>query len=62
MMLGLGANFFTGEKLFINAAYNFSYLSNSFYRDGIVHLLKIGLVFRVYNSSNLDNFIKFRKK
>ena len=44
--LGLGANFFTDEKIFINAAYNFSYMSNSYYRDGIVHLLKVGIGFQ----------------
>jgi len=44
--LGLGGYFFTDEKIFINAAYNFSYLTNSFYRDGIVHLVKIGIGFQ----------------
>jgi hypothetical protein len=46
MLLGLGGNIFTDEKIFINAAYNFSYLNNSFYRDGIVHLLKVGIGFQ----------------
>lgn len=44
--LGLGGNFFTDEKIFVNAAYNFSYLTNSFYRDGIVHLFKVGIGFQ----------------
>jgi hypothetical protein len=44
--LGLGGYFFTDEKIFINIAYNFSYLANSFYRDGIVHLLKVGIGFQ----------------
>jgi hypothetical protein len=44
--LGLGGYFFTDEKIFINAAYNFSYMSNSFYRDGIVHLFKVGIGFQ----------------
>ena len=44
--LGLGGYIFTDEKIFINAAYNFSYMSNSFYRDGIIHLLKIGIGFQ----------------
>lgn len=41
-----GGYIFTDEKIFINAAYNFSYMSNSFYRDGIIHLLKIGIGFQ----------------
>ena len=44
--IGLGGLFFTDEKIFINAAYNFSYQGNSFYRDGIVHLFKIGIGFQ----------------
>jgi hypothetical protein len=44
--IGLGGIFFTDEKIFINAAYNFNYLGNSFYRDGIVHLFKIGIGFQ----------------
>ena len=46
MMAGLGANFYTDEKIFISAAYNFSYLNNSFYRDGIFHLFKVGIGFQ----------------
>jgi hypothetical protein len=44
--IGLGGLFFTDEKIFINAAYNFSYQGNSYYRDGIVHLLKVGIGFQ----------------
>ena len=44
--LGAGVNIFTSEKFFINAAYNFNHLSNSFYQDGLVHLLKIGIGFQ----------------
>jgi hypothetical protein len=44
--LGLGGYFFTDEKMFINVAYNFSYQANSFYRNGIVHLLKVGIGFQ----------------
>ena len=48
MAAGIGANFYTDEKIFINAAYNFSYLNNSFYRDGIVHLFKVGIGFQSF--------------
>jgi len=44
---GLGSYFFADEKIFLNIAYNFSYLKNSFYRDGIVHLVKIGIGFQI---------------
>ena len=44
--IGAGGNLFLGKKLFINAAYNLNYLSNSFYQDGIVHLFKIGIGFQ----------------
>jgi len=44
--LGLGGYFYTDEKIFINAAYNFNIQTNSFYRDGIVHLVKIGIGFQ----------------
>jgi hypothetical protein len=45
-VLGLGGNIFTDEKIFINAAYNFNYLGNSFYRDGMIHLFKLGIGFQ----------------
>ena len=44
--VGLGGLFFTDEKIFINAAYNFSYQGNSYYRDGIIHLFKVGIGFQ----------------
>ena len=44
--LGLGGYFFTDEKIFINAAYNFNYLVNSFYQDGMVHMIKVGIGFQ----------------
>ena len=44
--LGLGGYYFIDEKIFINVAYNFNYLGNSFYRDGMVHLLKVGIGFQ----------------
>lgn len=44
--IGAGGNLFLGKKLFINAAYNLNYLSNSFYRDNLVHLFKIGIGFQ----------------
>lgn len=43
---GIGGYFFTDEKIFINVAYNLNYLSNSFYRDGLVHLFKVGIGFQ----------------
>ena len=44
--LGLGGLLFTDEKLFINLAYNLSFMTNSYYRDGIVHLFKFGIGFQ----------------
>ena len=44
--LGLGGHIFLSEQVFVNIAYNFSYLSNSAYRDGIAHLFKLGIGFQ----------------
>jgi hypothetical protein len=43
---GIGGYFFTDEKIFINVAYNLNYLSNSYYRDGLIHLFKLGIGFQ----------------
>jgi len=32
--------------MLLNAAYHFSYLSNSFYRDSLVHTLQLGIGFQ----------------
>lgn len=42
----LGAMFTFNEKVFINAEYEWAYLSNSYYRDGEVQSAMIGLGFR----------------
>jgi hypothetical protein len=45
---GAGGHIFVNEKMFINVAYNFMYMGNSYYQDGLVHLFKLGLGFQ-YN-------------
>ena len=44
--LGLGGLLFTDEKLFINLAYNLTLMTNSYYRNGIIHLFKLGIGFQ----------------
>ena len=43
----LGAMYSFNEKVFINAEYEWTYLSNSYYRDGEVQSAMIGLGFRL---------------
>ena len=43
---GLGANLFMSKTMLLNAGYHFAYLSNSFYRDGLVHSLQLGIGFQ----------------
>lgn len=43
---GLGANLFMSKTMLLHAGYHFSYLSNSFYRDGLVHALQLGIGFQ----------------
>jgi hypothetical protein len=43
---GLGANFFMSKTMLVNAGYHFAYFSNSFYRDGLVHSLQLGIGFQ----------------
>lgn len=43
---GLGLMYFIKEKYFINGGYEFSYLSNSFYSDGLMNSFAIGIGIR----------------
>jgi hypothetical protein len=43
-----GLNYFFNDKIFINGNYNLSWLSNSFYRDGMVHNFTVGLGFQFF--------------
>lgn len=44
--LGAGAMLNLGEKLFINAEYEWAYMSNSYYRDGFINSAMAGIGFR----------------
>jgi hypothetical protein len=44
--LGAGGHISLNEKLFLNVAYNFMLMGNSYYQDGMVHLFKLGLGFQ----------------
>ena len=43
----LGAMYAFNEKVFINAEYEWAYLSNSYYRDGELQSVTVGLGFRL---------------
>ena len=43
----LGAMYAFNEKVFINAEYEWAYLSNSYYRDGELQSVMVGLGFRL---------------
>lgn len=43
---GVGASFFFNEKIFLTAEYELLWMSNSFYKDGIVNTASLGLGFR----------------
>jgi hypothetical protein len=43
-----GVMFFLSEKILFNAAYNFSFLANSFYRDGTVGTFAVGLGYQIF--------------
>jgi len=45
--LGLGAQINVNEKIFVNAEYEWAYLSNSYYRDGFVNTIMIGIGFNL---------------
>ena len=44
---GAGANFNVNEKLFLNVDYEFLYLTNSFYNNGITNAVTLGLGFKI---------------
>lgn len=41
--VGVGGSYFFTEKVFVSAEYEFSYLSNGFYRDGLLSTLSAGI-------------------
>jgi hypothetical protein len=43
---GLGGNYYMSKDLLLSRSDNFSYLDNSFYRDGLVHLIQLGMGFQ----------------
>jgi len=43
-----GVNYFFNDKIFVNGNYNLSWLSNSFYQDGIVQNFTVGLGFQFF--------------
>ena len=44
--LGLGGYAFIDEKLLLNLGYKFMYMNNSYYLDGFVHTLSLGIGFQ----------------
>ncbi len=44
--LGLGGQFYVYEKTFFNLAYTFSLWGNSYYQDGFLHQIKLGIGFQ----------------
>ena len=44
--LGLGGYAFIDQKLLINLGYKFMYMNNSYYQDGLVHTLSLGIGFQ----------------
>ena len=44
--LGIGGLLFVNDKIFINLEYEWAYLSNSYYRDGFMNSVMLGLGFK----------------
>jgi hypothetical protein len=44
--LGAGAMFFINDLIFINVEYEFSWMSNSYYKDGMIHSAMGGIGFK----------------
>lgn len=44
--LGLGGQFYLNEKTFFNLAYTFNLWGNSYYQDGFLHQIKLGIGFQ----------------
>ena len=44
--LGLGGQFYVNEKMSLNVGYAFHFWGNSYYQDGMLHMLKFGLGFQ----------------
>lgn len=42
---GAGAKYLLSEKIFLNLDYEFAYLANSFYRDGVMNSISLGVGF-----------------
>ncbi len=43
---GVGAMYFFNEKIFLNAEYELLYMSNSFYKDGLLNTASLGIGFK----------------
>jgi hypothetical protein len=43
-----GINYFFNDKVFVNANYNLSWLSNSYYKDGMIQTITFGLGFQFF--------------
>jgi hypothetical protein len=43
---GLGAMYFFNEKVFLNVEYELLYLGNSFYKDGLLNTVSLGIGFK----------------
>jgi hypothetical protein len=43
---GAGGNFLLNDKIFLTAEYELLYCSNSYYRDGVVNTLSLGIGFK----------------
>jgi outer membrane protein W len=50
LMIGgmVGVNYFFNDKIFINGNYNLSWLSNSYYKDGMAQNFTVGLGFQFF--------------
>lgn len=44
--LGAGAYLFLSDSLFANAGYDFQWLGNSFYQNGVLHFFRLGIGFQ----------------
>ncbi len=44
--VGAGGEFHLSDKIFINAEYEWAYMSNSFYREGFINSVMAGIGFK----------------
>jgi opacity protein-like surface antigen len=43
---GLGGTYLLNEKVFLNLEYEWAYMSNSFYKDGFMNTVQLGVGFK----------------